>query len=144
MARKIIDEYIQEYFVGTKPMSIKILNMDTGEERFCDLETGTGILKPNEIALFPIGIADRELVALYQGDVVIIEIETKYGVIYRCGVIRTDNLIACGVDYFDDDGFIVEEGDFIEDFYMKDLKRIGTIFQMNLLQDFDWREYVED
>ena len=125
-------------------LPIKILNTETGETTFRDLATGTGILKENEVALFAIGIADQELTPLYQGDLVTVDIKTKYGIVQRCGVIRTDAFIACGIDYINDEGLVEEDGDFIEDFYLTDIRKISTIFEIDLVNGFDWHSFVEE
>ena len=144
MRKRSADEYINEFFANSKNLLIKIVNLETGEERFVDIATGIGVLSQEEIAIYPIGRKDKENKDLYQGDIVIAEIETKYGNIIRCGVIRTEGFWACGLDYFDEENYIEEEGDWIDDFYLENIYKIGNIFEVNLKGDFDWKRFVEE
>jgi len=80
---------------------------------------------------------------LYQGDIVVVEIENKYGISTRVGVIRTEGLWFCGIEYFDREGKITEEGDFIDEFYITSIKQIGHIFEVQATGVFDWEYFNE-
>ncbi len=82
------------------------------------------------ILTYPIGKLDIKEVNIYQGDIVKVIIETKYGDMERQAVVRTDGFLCCGLDYFDDNtGLITEEGDFIDEFFIKSLEVIGNVFE---------------
>jgi len=81
------------------------------------------------ILTYPIGKEDCEGRNIYQGDILEVTIETKYGDIVRQAVVRTEGFMCCGLDYFDNKGLISEEGDFIDEFFIQKLKIIGNVFE---------------
>jgi hypothetical protein len=133
-----MDEFIQENFRGRKSVTFKVVNIETGEERFVNTETGTGPLSENETIVFPLGHADSNGDQLYQGDMSIVEISNKYGNFYKCGVVRTEGFFAAGLDYLNRDNRIDEAGDFIDDPYIERIIRLENVIKINLESEFDW------
>jgi hypothetical protein len=121
MIGRTIEEYIKEFYPMPE-FPIKVWNNETETFRETDIFSGVGRPSEDEIIIRPIGKLDSEGNALYQGDIVVVEIDSKYGMVTRVGVIRTEGAYFCGIEYFNREGKITEEGDFIDEyFYCKTL-----------------------
>ena len=137
-----IREYIHEYFLDREELPIKVIDRDTGDCNYYDIETGTGLLGNNHVVLYPIGRDDSEGTPLYQADIVIVSIKTKYGITMRGGVIRTEGFWASGIDYFDDYGRLSEEGDFLDEVFIAGIRKIGDLLEVENREGFDWQAYL--
>jgi hypothetical protein len=140
-----MEDYANIYFRPLEKMILKIWNPDTESFRFVDLKNGMPELEDHEIPLFPVGKEDIENRQIYQGDIVVVEIETRYGLHNRGAVVRTEGFYSAGLDYFDENGYITEDGDFLGDFYVQRMKVVGSIFDF-IAEDkeFNLYAYVED
>lgn len=79
--------------------------------------------------MLPVGIQDNEGNHIYAGDILHVEIETKYGIINRIGVVRLEGLYCCGLDYIDQEGLVSDEGDFIDEFFITKRIIIGDVYR---------------
>jgi hypothetical protein len=143
MISRTIDEYIN-YFYPHPEFPIKVWNPETEEFKEVSIQAGTGLLPDDCLIIRPIGKFDSEGSMLYQGDIVVVEIENKYGISTRVGVIRTEGSWFCGIEYFNKEGRITEEGDFIDEFYIINIKKVIHVLEAQARGTFDWEAYLEE
>lgn len=88
-----------------------------------------------KIVTFPVGKVDKTGTLIYQGDILKVTIHMKYGDIDRIAAVRTDGFYCCGLDYFNKEGYITEEGDYIDEFFIEEMEIIGNVFTGYKLED---------
>lgn len=142
MIGRTIKEYIREFY-PVPEFPIKIWDTEAEEFTTTDIYIGAGKFSPDTLIIRPIGKPDSEGNMLYQGDIVVVEIENKYGISTRVGVIRTEGAWFCGIEYFDREGKVTEEGDFIDEFYIINIKKIMHVLEADARGNFDYEAYIE-
>mgnify|MGYP003590287493 CR=1 FL=1 len=132
MVERTLTEYIKIYYPTEQYPD---LAWDKETEEFRELESPP-VLR-SEIKVRAIGKSDNDGKTLYQGDIVTVDIQSKYGTWTRVGIIRTEGLYFCGIEYFNKEGLITDEGDFIDEFYITNIKRICHIFEAEADKTFN-------
>jgi hypothetical protein len=122
-----MEEYIEKYI--NTPVYLRMCRVweeDTKSMVYMPIGT-VNHEDEDKIMMYPIGLEDDSRNPIYVGDLLKVIIETKYGEIERIGVVRREGMYACGIDYLDKDGNVTEDGDFIDEFYIKEKHIIGNI-----------------
>lgn len=123
------EEYQKKYInIPLELRGCRIYEADKNKMVYLSYDKLTEKQTDNCPMMLPIGRKDDDGIQIFTGDIVYVEIETKYDLIKRLGVVRADGLTCCGIDYINKEGLITEEGDFIDEFFISRIFVIGDVY----------------
>ncbi|MDP3012961.1 MAG: hypothetical protein Q8M92_01875 [Candidatus Subteraquimicrobiales bacterium] len=122
-----MDEYLLKYIGRADLNVVRVWDAEKKELTYSNIFDLSAKHK-DKIITYPVGKVDVTGKPIYQGDIVKVNIHIKYGDVERVAAVRTDGFYCCGLDYFNADGKITEEGDYIDEFFIEGMEIVGNVF----------------
>ena len=124
------DEFITRYMgFGQKIFDhCRVWDMDREELLYFNIHE-IPIEYRRMIRTHPIGMMDDEETQIYQGDVLKMTFETPQGEMVMTGVVRTQGLYCCGVDFIKNGLIDEEDGIYIDEVYIQGKVIVGNVFE---------------